>query len=147
LPDVAGKDGSASPHEATVSTPDKRFLRRHRLTARRQFLAVYAEGRRVFSKSFTLFGAPNDTGSCRLGLTVPKRIGKSHRRNRVKRILREVFRTHRAALEPVIDIVVNTRVGIDTRTHAEIEQEFLASVCRLGRGPAARRTRPTRGDR
>ena len=144
MPDVAGKDGRASPHEAPVSTHDKRFHRRHRLTARRQFLAVYGEGRRVSSRSFTLFGAPNDSGSCRLGLTVPKRVGKAHRRNRIKRVLRDVFRAHRATLGPAFDLVVNARVGIDTRSHAEIEQEFLESVRRLARRRPDRRPRVER---
>jgi ribonuclease P protein component len=120
-----------------VSTQDRRFARQHRLTARRQYLAVYDEGWRFPSTSFTVFASPATTGESRLGLTVPKRIGSACRRNRVKRLLREVFRTHRARLCPAVDLVVNARSGIDARTYSEIEREFLDCMRRLARRAAA----------
>ena len=44
--------------------------------------------------------------SARLGLVVPKKgTAKAHRRNRVKRIVRETFRLHAAEL-PAVDIVI-----------------------------------------
>jgi ribonuclease P protein component len=128
-PAAAAKDGSASPSE--VLSLDQRFPRHHRLTARKQFLAVYAEGCRVASTSFTLFGMPNGEQTCRLGITVSRRIGKATRRNRVKRVLREVFRTHRARLAPPLDLVINTRQGIEVRTKVQLEEEFVKSFRRL----------------
>ena len=119
LPGVDGRGGSASPSE-----PDQRFPRSCRLTARRQFLAVYDMGQRVTSRSFLLFGLPNAVGHPRLGITVTRKIGNAVRRNRAKRLLREVFRRHRQRLNPAIDVVVNARPGIDARSYAELEAEF-----------------------
>lgn len=45
----------------------------------------------------------------RLGLTVPRAVGKAVVRNRIKRRLRELFRQHRASLDPQWDIVLNPR--------------------------------------
>jgi ribonuclease P protein component len=120
-----------------VPTQDRRFARQHRLTARRLYLAVYDEGWRFPSTSFTVFAAPGTTGVSRLGLTVPKRIASACRRNRVKRLLREVFRLHRARLIPAVDLVVNARSGIETRSYDEIEREFLDCMRRLARRTAA----------
>lgn len=45
----------------------------------------------------------------RMGLTVPRAIGGSVVRNRIKRRMREAFRLHRASLNPQWDIVINPR--------------------------------------
>jgi ribonuclease P protein component len=87
----------------------------------------------VGSSSFTLFGLPNDLDYCRLGLTVPRKVGGAVRRNRVKRLLREVFRHNRTRLEPRMDLVVNARPGIASRSLAELEREFLRSFSMLAR--------------
>ena len=129
LPGAAEKDESGSPPE--VPSLDQRFSRQYRLTVRRQFLAVYGGGSRVSSSSFTLFGLPNDTDSCRLGLTVSRRVGKASRRNRTKRVLRDVFRSHRSKLQPPLDLVINARPGIHERSSTEIESEFLDSFRKL----------------
>lgn len=47
--------------------------------------------------------------AARLGLTVPRAVGGSVERNRIKRRLREAFRLHRAELDPGWDIVLNPR--------------------------------------
>ena len=119
---------------ASGSRSDERFPRNYRLTARRQFLAVYDEGRRVSSTSFSLFGMPNRAGTCRLGITVTRKVGSAVRRNRIKRRFREVFRRHRRELAPDLDLVVNVHRSIDPADAVGLEQEFLRSFDRLARG-------------
>ena len=128
FPGVAGRGGSASPSE-----PDQRFPRSCRLTARRQFLAVYDMGQRVSSRSFLLFGLPNAVGHVRLGITVTRKIGTAVRRNRIKRLIREVFRRNRPRISSAIDLVVNARPGIEARGYAELEAEFVTKVEQLAR--------------
>ena len=128
LPGVAGRGGSASPSE-----PDQRFPRSCRLTARRQFLAVYDMGQRVSSRSFLLFGLPNAVGRARLGITVTRKIGSAVRRNRTKRLLREVFRRNRHRITTTLDLVVNARPGIEARGYDELEAEFVSKVEQLAR--------------
>ena len=116
---------------ASGSGADRRFPRSCRLTTRRQFLTVYAEGRRVASKSFTFFGLPNSAGTCRLGITVTRRVGNAVRRNRIKRRLRDVFRRNQMHLAPNVDLVVNAHASIDVTDSAAIEAEFLRTFRRL----------------
>jgi ribonuclease P protein component len=118
---------------ASGSGADRRFPRSCRLTTRRQFLTVYAEGRRVASKSFTIFGLPNSAGSCRLGITVTRKVGGAVRRNRIKRRLRDVFRRNRVNLAPNIDLVVNAHASIDVSNADAIEAEFLRTFGRLAK--------------
>jgi ribonuclease P protein component len=74
------------------------------------FRKVYDHGKRVSGPLFAAFClARPDQTSARLGLTVPRAIGGSVDRNRIKRRLREAFRLHRAKLNPQWDIVINPR--------------------------------------
>ena len=132
---VAGRDASVSARERPrrIETVDHRFPRSCRLTARKQFLGVYGRGRRIGSRSLTLFGLPNSLESCRLGITVTRKVGSAARRNRIKRMLREVFRRRRDELEPEMDLVVNAHPGMDERSLAEVEQEFMTTFLKLAR--------------
>lgn len=60
----------------------------------------------------------------RLGLTVPRAVGGAVIRNRIKRRLREVFRLHRAELQPRWDIVLNPRTAVRDAAFAAIEREL-----------------------
>lgn len=125
---AAGRVGNGSPPD-----PDQRFPRSLRLTARRQFLAVYEGGYRVRSASFTLFGLRNDVGHCRLGITVTRKIGGAVVRNRVKRVVRDIFRRRRAEYDMPVDLVVNAHRSIVVRESRELEQELLSALRRLAR--------------
>jgi ribonuclease P protein component len=99
-----------------------------RLKRRPQFCDCYDRGRRFFSKSFTLFVSEReDTGSSwRLGLTVSRKIGKSVRRNRMRRLLREFFRLHQHDFILRADIVVVPKRGIcvDSMDFAQVSAEL-----------------------
>jgi ribonuclease P protein component len=88
-------------------------------------VAVYEKGRRAGSASFVMFALPNDAGHCRLGITVTRKVGSSVQRNRIKRVLRDVFRRHRAELAPGLDLVLNARPGADGVPTTALEREFL----------------------
>ena len=101
-----------------MSSPD-RALR----TA--DFRKVYDHGKRVSSPLFAAFCLEREDGegcSARLGLTVPRAIGGSVVRNRIKRRLREAFRLHRAELSPQWDIVINPRRTALAAPFADLEQ-------------------------
>ena len=97
------------------------------------------------SSSFTLFGLPNDLGHCRLGFTVTRKVGGAVRRNRVKRLLREIFRRHRTRLEPPMDLVVNARpLDRGQEPAASWKREFLRCVSTPGARGRARDARVAR---
>ena len=85
------------------------------------------------SKSFTVFGLPNSAGTCRLGITVTRKVGNAVRRNRIKRRLRDVFRRNQMHLAPNLDLVVNAHASIDVTDSAAIEVEFLRTFRRLAK--------------
>jgi ribonuclease P protein component len=89
------------------------------------FRKVYDHGKRVSGPLFAAFCLAREDGtgcSPRLGLTVPRAIGGSVVRNRIKRRLREAFRLHRAKLNPQWDIVINPRRTALAAPFADLEQ-------------------------
>ncbi len=130
LLDDAERVGRVSRSEAPET--DQRFPRSCRLTARRQFLEVYKRGRKVRRSSFTVFGMPNDVGRCRIGLTVTRRVGGAVARNRIKRVLREVFRRHGMKLKQPMDLVVNGQRTLLSMSARQIERELLGAIAELG---------------
>lgn len=80
--------------------------RSRRLVNPIQYQRVLKEGIRFGVNVYTVVALPNGLGSPRLGLAIPKRYARrAHDRNRLKRIVRESFRTQDSAL-PAVDIVV-----------------------------------------
>ena len=63
-----------------------------------------------------LYARRNRTESNRVGITVSKKLGKAHIRNRVRRRFREVYRLNEEAFLPGWDIVIVARhraIGAD----------------------------------
>lgn len=73
------------------------FTKADRLIKPTEFARVRRKGRRYSTRSFVLFVLPNGLERTRLGLSVSARVGPSVTRNRIKRLLREYFRTNRGA--------------------------------------------------
>ena len=108
------------------------FPRERRLRQASEFDRLYKFGYRVTTKYFVLYGLKTDRSTARLGLTVSRKIGSAVRRNRVKRLLRELFRRHCASLlRHAYDLVVNARRGIDAVPYQELEAVFCQALIQL----------------
>ena len=70
--------------------------------------------------------------SARLGLTVPRAIGGSVVRNRIKRRIREAFRLHRSEIGRQWDIVVNPRRAALGASFPEIERALARVIEKCG---------------
>jgi ribonuclease P protein component len=80
-----------------------------------------------------MFALPNTVGHCRLGITVTRKAGSSVQRNRIRRVLRDVFRRHRAELAPALDLVLNARPGASEVPTVDLDREFLDRFAEIRR--------------
>ncbi len=99
------------------------FTKADRLRRRRDYLRVQAQGRRLHSRHFGVTLAPPETPAPRLGLVVTRRFGKAARRNRMKRLLREFFRRHKALLPPR-DLVIMAKQGAEVLNYWQVAEEL-----------------------
>jgi ribonuclease P protein component len=67
--------------------------------------------------------APSETSGPRIGLTVPKALGKAVDRNRIKRRLREAVRRALPSLTATVDVVLHPKASVLTLDFAAIEQD------------------------
>ena len=107
----------------------------HRLRQHADYQRVYKAGRKQFAKQMAYFfamraaDAPSPTTGPRIGLTVPKALGKAVDRNRIKRRLREAIRRALPLLSVPVDVVLHPRRTTLTLDFPIIEQE-VAEVFR-----------------
>jgi len=102
------------------------FPKDFRLRKSAEFQKVYEGGAKKVSRSFVLFAMPNGLVHSRFGLTTPRKLGKAHDRNRVKRRVREILRTSREAIPPGFDFVLNPRRSANDRKLEDLRIELVA---------------------
>ena len=106
------------------------FSKANRLHRSAEFLRLQRRGVRSQSKHFVLYaGRLGDAAERRLGVTVPRRIGNAVVRNRLKRRIRECFRTKlRTAIPEGIATVVVALSGAGVLDTPAIHHELAAAT-------------------
>jgi ribonuclease P protein component len=74
-----------------------------------EFMRAYKKGRFFVGKYLILYLVPNRKGNSRLGIAASKKIGKSVRRNRYRRLIKENYRLIEDRVKPGFDMVFVAR--------------------------------------
>jgi ribonuclease P protein component len=110
---------------ATDETRDERFKKQDRILSRPLFRRVYDQGHKFRARYFTAFVLPNSEQRSRVGITATRRVGNSVKRNRSRRLLREVFRKNKWRVPAGVDIVINVKSGLAEAHYDQLEQDFI----------------------
>ena len=78
-----------------------------------------------------LYARKNRIGSNRVGITVSKKLGKAHIRNRTRRRIREVYRLNEEKFQPGWDIVVVVRTKAVDAPFDKLTRSYLALAKKL----------------
>ena len=89
-------------------------------------------GVRTRGRYLTLFVLPNNLVVSRLGVIATRRLGGAVRRNRSKRLVREIFRLNKTG--PGLDIVVLPRPGFFDASFVTLEADYRRTLERHDRG-------------
>ena len=107
----------------------------HRLCKHADYQIVYKAGRKQFGKQMAYFHAarPADrrsaTAGPRIGLTVPKALGKAVDRNRIKRRMREAVRAALPLLSAPVDVILHPRRSVMDLDFVQLKRE-VATIFR-----------------
>ena len=79
-----------------------------------------------------LYARRNRTGTNRVGITVSKKLGKAHIRNRIRRRFREVYRLNEEKFQPGWDIVVVARAKALDAPFDQLVKSYLYLAKKAG---------------
>jgi len=128
----APKDGSGLPSVRRFRRIAG-FPKSVRLLRPRDFRKVYDEGQKYQGPYFAAFflGQQGCSGP-KVGFTLPRAVGKSVERNRMRRRLREAVRLHLSRLGGEWMVVINPRRRALEAPFAELEREVVDLFRRCG---------------
>ncbi len=79
-----------------------------------------------------LYARKNRTEENRVGITVSKKLGKAHVRNRTRRRIREIYRLNEDLFQPGWDIVVVARSKAVEAEFAKLTKSYLTLARKAG---------------
>jgi ribonuclease P protein component len=123
--------------DRNLASDDFRFLRKYRIRRMGDFRRIFERHCSASDGRLLVFGAANGLPHPRVGLSVSRKVGNAVARNRWKRLIREAFRTIRAALPKGIDLVVIPR-GTEPPALAELAESLPRLARRIEKKLAGR---------
>lgn len=103
---------------------DQRLRSSERLRQTREYQRVFQHGKKLVSPLFVVYIHPSPESFSRLGMAVSKRVGKAVVRNRIKRLVRELFRRHKKRFESPCDVVIVARQQAANASFADFTRQF-----------------------
>lgn len=100
--------------------------RESRIRSSRDYRRVYSRGKRVSNRAGLLYAARAHGRPTRMGFVTTKKIGHAFARNRARRLMKEVYRLHRAELLPGWDAVFLGGAFLTRVSYEEAEKAILA---------------------
>jgi ribonuclease P protein component len=101
-----------------------------RLRRPSEYQRVFQHGKKLVAPMFVLYALPTSEPHSRMGMAVSKRVGRAVVRNRVKRLIRELFRQHKTRLRSPCDVVFVARRRVAEASLGDCTRQFLTLLRR-----------------
>jgi ribonuclease P protein component len=114
------------------STKGNGFPKSDRIRKRREFLEIQRKGKRIHLSDLVVVCRRGPRK--RLGITVTRKVGTAVQRNRIKRLIREVWRRNRELIPSGWELVlVGKRTAVNA-TYAGLKQQLKEVSRKLSHG-------------
>jgi len=97
-----------------------------------EFRRLYNKGKNVASKYLAVYLRRNGKNTNRLGITVSTKLGGAVQRNRIRRRLKEIYRTNENSFYTGYDIVIVARMSSKDAKWSDLKSSALALFAKLG---------------
>lgn len=97
-----------------------------------EFRRLYSKGKSAVSPYFVVYCRKTGRPVSRLGITTGVKLGNAVKRNRARRRIRALYRTHEPELLPGCDLVIVARTRVIYGRYAELERSFCQLMKKLG---------------
>ena len=109
------------------------FKKTDRIRKSSEYRYLTENGKRFNSNNILIVFNTNLLQKPRLGITVSKKVGNAVIRNRIKRIIREQFRTKRIFLSVPMDINIIVKKQAKAMKTTDFKDELKSCVISIGR--------------
>ena len=114
-----------------MNSKPRGFPKSARVVRRNEYRAIQRSSLRVVTDHFIIYARKRRRKSQRIGITVSKKVGNAVVRNRVKRLVREAFRLHKARLPRELDLVLVARKQRGIPSFDGVREQLIRGSNRL----------------
>lgn len=107
--------------------------KKQRMVKASLFREAFAQKRSFVGRFMVLWLRQGEGAALRLGVVSSKKVSnRAVDRNRARRVLRAIYREHRAEFRGEVDVVIIARRRLLSASHEEIEEELLRLARKAG---------------
>lgn len=99
-----------------------------RIKSADEFNNIIKTGTKIYSPFFIIYYKEKKLDNPRFGITQAKKFGKAYKRNRYRRILREIIRTNIKVFKNEYDYIIIIMKKCDTLDFKQIEDNLLKVI-------------------
>ena len=99
-----------------------------RIKSADEFNDIIKTGTKIYSPFFIIYYKEKKLDNPRFGITQAKKFGKAYKRNRYRRILREIIRTNIKLFKNEYDYIIIIMKKCDTLNFKQIEDNLLKVI-------------------
>lgn len=100
------------------------FPKESRIRTKKEFETVFDKGKRILGEGMVCYWLSDEQMGNKLGIVVSRKVGRSVKRNQIKRYIREFYRLNRPYFRKSGALVVVARVGLSEWSHQQIDEEL-----------------------
>lgn len=99
--------------------------KKYRLRKNLEFKRVYSGGKNYWNRNLTLYKKKNNLKETRFGITITKKVGKAVVRNKIRRRIKEIYRTNLYRIKSGYDLVFIPKQNVVDITYKELESAII----------------------
>lgn len=99
-----------------------------RIKSADEFNDIIKTGTKIYSPFFIIYYKEKKLDNPKFGITQAKKFGKAYKRNRYRRILREIIRTNIKVFKNEYDYIIIIMKKCDTLDFKQIEDNLLKVI-------------------